>query len=209
MQRRIGACLGCLAFAVAICGGLLAGNSIETTVRRAIFALFAFFALGLFVGWVSELMISERQDQLGKELEEKATSAAMGSPSVTDDLSELEEWGTAAPVAASGKLYGGKAMRHLLTMAGLMGLTFAFALSLRTVEKLPFVQFSLERFTALALPGLASAALVVMVLTYAEWRASRLAKLASVNVKTWKMGLLTFILSAIGTGTPIGIPSRL
>lgn len=76
MQRRIGACLGCLAFAVAICGGLLAGNSIETTVRRAIFALFAFFALGLFVGWVSELMISERQDQLGKELEEKIAAQA-------------------------------------------------------------------------------------------------------------------------------------
>ena len=76
MERRIGACLGCLAFAVAICGGLIAGNSVETTVRRAIFALFAFFALGLFVGWVSERVISERQDQLREELEEKIAAEA-------------------------------------------------------------------------------------------------------------------------------------
>jgi hypothetical protein len=54
-----GAALGFLAFAITIFLGLSAGNTPETTLTRAMQAMFAFFALGLGVGWVAWRAIDE------------------------------------------------------------------------------------------------------------------------------------------------------
>ena len=59
MARRIGAVLGVFAFGTTCFLGLVAGNPIETTLTRAIKALFAFFALGLAVGWIANRVVEE------------------------------------------------------------------------------------------------------------------------------------------------------
>ena len=59
MVRLTGAALGFFAFAMSIFLGLAAGNPIETTLTRAIQAMFVFFALGLGVGWVAYRIVDE------------------------------------------------------------------------------------------------------------------------------------------------------
>lgn len=59
MVRLTGAALGFLAFAITIFLGLSAGNTTETTLVRAMQAMFVFFALGLCVGWIACRVIDE------------------------------------------------------------------------------------------------------------------------------------------------------
>jgi hypothetical protein len=68
MVRLTGAALGFLAFAIAIILGLSAGNTLETTLTRAIQAMFIFFALGLIVGWVAYRVIDEHSLKEHREL---------------------------------------------------------------------------------------------------------------------------------------------
>lgn len=68
MVRLTGAALGFLAFAITILLGLAAGNSTETTLVRAMQAMFMFFALGLFVGWVACRVIDEHSIKQHHEL---------------------------------------------------------------------------------------------------------------------------------------------
>jgi hypothetical protein len=59
MVRSCGAALGFFAFAVTVLLGLVAGNPTDAILTRAIQALFLFFFLGLFVGWVAYRVIDE------------------------------------------------------------------------------------------------------------------------------------------------------
>lgn len=59
MVRLCGAALGFLAFATTVFLGLIAGNPIEAILIRAIQALFLFFFLGLFVGWIAYRVVDE------------------------------------------------------------------------------------------------------------------------------------------------------
>ena len=59
MVRLMGASLGFFAFAITIFLGLTAGNPFETTLQRAMQAMFVFFALGLAVGWIAYRVIDE------------------------------------------------------------------------------------------------------------------------------------------------------
>jgi hypothetical protein len=68
MVRLTGAALGFLAFAITILLGLLAGNTPETTLIRALQAMFIFFALGLSVGWVACRVIDEHSLKQHREL---------------------------------------------------------------------------------------------------------------------------------------------
>lgn len=68
MVRLTGAALGFLAFAIAIFLGLSAGNSPETTLTRAMQAMFAFFGLGLIVGWVARRVLDEHALKQHREL---------------------------------------------------------------------------------------------------------------------------------------------
>ncbi len=55
-----GACFGLLLFSAMIVCGMLAGNSVEGIVLRAVFGLFGGFVMGLVVGWVGLLVVAER-----------------------------------------------------------------------------------------------------------------------------------------------------
>ncbi len=80
MVRLTGASLGFFAFAITIFVGMGAGNPVETTLERAIQAMFVFFALGLAVGWVACRVIDEHSLKQHREMfpdaEPEAKSAA-------------------------------------------------------------------------------------------------------------------------------------
>jgi hypothetical protein len=68
MVRLTGAALGFFAFAITILLGMATGNPIETTLQRAIQAMFVFFALGLCVGSVACRVIDEHSLSRYREL---------------------------------------------------------------------------------------------------------------------------------------------
>jgi hypothetical protein len=68
MVRLSGAALGFFAFAITIFLGLTTGNPFETTLERALRAMFVFFALGLTVGWIACRVIDEHSLKQHREL---------------------------------------------------------------------------------------------------------------------------------------------
>ncbi len=68
MVRLTGAALGFFAFAITILLGMAAGNPIETTLQRAMQAMFMFFALGLCVGTVACRVVDENSLAQHREL---------------------------------------------------------------------------------------------------------------------------------------------
>ncbi|HOA72537.1 MAG TPA: hypothetical protein PL151_01590 [Phycisphaerae bacterium] len=85
MVRLTGAALGFLAFAIAIILGLTAGNTVETTLIRAIQAMFIFFALGLVVGWIAYRVIDEHSLREHRELFPDGELASIPSSQETGD----------------------------------------------------------------------------------------------------------------------------
>lgn len=85
MVRLTGATLGFFAFAVTIFIGMAAGNPTETTLVRAMQAMFVFFALGIAVGYVGCRVVDEhsvtRHRELFPESEPQPESAAMADES--------------------------------------------------------------------------------------------------------------------------------
>jgi uncharacterized membrane protein len=77
MTRRIAATLAFAAFALCLVMGIVAENDFETTVIRAIKALFVTFFVGLIVGSMAQRMLDENLSDVGKkpENEESKTSA--------------------------------------------------------------------------------------------------------------------------------------
>ncbi len=78
MIRRAGACLGLLAFFLAIVRGMGAGNPPELILTRALWAMIIFFILGMVLGYAGHLAISEhtanRAEKLAVELERARAS---------------------------------------------------------------------------------------------------------------------------------------
>lgn len=68
MIRLCGAALGFFAFSVTIVLGLVAGNTIEVTLLRAIGAMFAFCVIGLATGWVANRVLDEHARAKHREL---------------------------------------------------------------------------------------------------------------------------------------------
>lgn len=64
MVRLCGAALGFLAFAVTILLSLAAGNTVEVTLLRAVWAMLVFCVIGWFVGWIAWRVLDEHA--LGK-----------------------------------------------------------------------------------------------------------------------------------------------
>jgi hypothetical protein len=81
MIRLCGAALGFFAFSVTIVLGLVAENTIEVTILRAIGAMFAFCVIGLATGWVANRVLDEHAKAKHRELfpeviEEPATPSS-------------------------------------------------------------------------------------------------------------------------------------
>lgn len=68
MVRLCGAALGLLAFAATIVLGVLADNSFEITLLRAVRALVIFCVLGVGVGWVARRVLDEHALRRHREL---------------------------------------------------------------------------------------------------------------------------------------------
>lgn len=68
MVRLCGAALGFFAFAATVFLGLITGNPTEDVLIRALQALFLFFFLGLFVGWIAYRVVDEYAIRRNREM---------------------------------------------------------------------------------------------------------------------------------------------
>ncbi len=68
MVRLCGAALGFFAFAVTVLLGLMAGNSADVTILRALWAMVVFCALGFVVGWIAGRVIDDHAARRNAEL---------------------------------------------------------------------------------------------------------------------------------------------
>lgn len=85
MVRLTGAALGFFAFALTILFGMAAGNAVDTTLERAMQAMFVFFALGLCVGSVGCRVVEECAIKKHRELFPDGEAIAAGaSPADTE-----------------------------------------------------------------------------------------------------------------------------
>jgi hypothetical protein len=84
MARILAAQLGLLAFSVAIIAGLLAGNSFNTIVTRAIVALFVAALAGQLAGWAGRLVLRDhllqRKLKIDREHHEKRGAGETEGP---------------------------------------------------------------------------------------------------------------------------------
>ena len=65
MPLRFAASLAILAFMVClVVGGLQVGNTFNTTITRALYAMGGTLVVGWVVGWAGQKMIDERMEQL-------------------------------------------------------------------------------------------------------------------------------------------------
>ena len=93
MIRRAGACLGLFAFCITIIRGLAVGNSPESILGKALWAMAVFFALGLVLGALAQMIVQEHIDRRTKEAvaEYEREAAAEPDEPVVGDESETEE----------------------------------------------------------------------------------------------------------------------
>lgn len=85
MVRLCGAALGFLAFTVTILLGLLANNTVEETLLRAIWALVIFCLIGLSAGWVAYRVLDEHALHRHREMFEPLEPSAEPESGATDD----------------------------------------------------------------------------------------------------------------------------
>ncbi len=75
MVRLCGAALGLFAFSIALLQGLLVNNPTDTTLIRAVQAMFVFCVIGLCVGYVGQRVLDEhairRHGEMFKEVDEE------------------------------------------------------------------------------------------------------------------------------------------
>jgi hypothetical protein len=106
MVRLCGAVLGLFAFGVTVLLGLRAGNPSDVILVRALYALFAFFGIGLGAGWVAYRVLDEhavrRHGEMFREIEEEP-NASEPQPGTSDP-------GGAAPGTATDPARAGGAV---------------------------------------------------------------------------------------------------
>lgn len=108
MVRLCGAALGLFAFAITILQGLLVNNPVETTLVRAVKAMFGFCVLGLCLGWVSHRVLDEhalrRSNELFKVIDEEEGAAgdAKADGSTGGGSAAGDQAGSTAPQPAAG-----------------------------------------------------------------------------------------------------------
>lgn len=68
ISRLSGACLGLLAFGVAILRGLWVGNPVEETLSRALWASVLFCGLGLVIGMAADQVVNEHVKKRREEM---------------------------------------------------------------------------------------------------------------------------------------------
>lgn len=71
IARYVGATLGLLAFTIVIVAGLFAQNPITVTLSRSLFALFAFFLIGLVLGGAAQIVVNEHQADVHADIERR------------------------------------------------------------------------------------------------------------------------------------------
>lgn len=110
MDRRLGATLAFLAFAVSIVIGLVVGNPVRVILGRSILALFAFYILGTLLAWVSDRILAERVDQMRAEHEQRiaALSAAAVDPTGDEATNVMADAvaGTRGSIGPAGESVG-------------------------------------------------------------------------------------------------------
>ena len=79
MAQVCGACCGLLVFSAMIVCGLLAGNSVQAIVIRALVGLIGGFVLGSLLGWIGMCIVKENPDASGGDDEAKSPKEAGGS----------------------------------------------------------------------------------------------------------------------------------
>lgn len=67
MPRRLAVAVALIVFGVCLLSGLMAGNSFDETIRRALVAMFVTLALGLVIGAMGQKMLEENLKQLEKK----------------------------------------------------------------------------------------------------------------------------------------------
>ena len=68
ISRFAGSGLAMFAFTVVIIAGMLVSNPVELILSRALFALFAFFGIGVLLGWAVEASIGEYRRKREEEI---------------------------------------------------------------------------------------------------------------------------------------------
>lgn len=59
LSKKLAACCGLLAFALAIVQGVRVDNPATTIITRAIIGMFIFTALGSMLGWIANVILDE------------------------------------------------------------------------------------------------------------------------------------------------------
>ena len=102
MIRRAGACLGLFAFCITVLRGLAVGNPPTAILSKALWAMVLFFALGLVMGYLANLLFNEhevrRRTELAKALEREMALSAP-APEPESDPDEVIEVGPPAEVS--------------------------------------------------------------------------------------------------------------
>jgi len=68
IARYAGASLGLLAFAIAVMGGLATRNPFTVTLSRGILAMFVFCLIGLVLGRLAQMVVSEHETKRETEI---------------------------------------------------------------------------------------------------------------------------------------------
>ena len=72
MARLLGASCGLLLFGAMVLRGLIAGNSIDVVMSRALVGLFAGVALGALIGWIGMIVVADNPPPAPEALAEAA-----------------------------------------------------------------------------------------------------------------------------------------
>ena len=95
LARYTGACLGLFAFSVAVIAGMWVHNPPMVVLSRAVWALFLFCMLGLFLGKVAQVIVDEHyrrreRAMLGPEAELTGAEGSGGASPSPEARTEIE-----------------------------------------------------------------------------------------------------------------------
>ena len=91
MVRRAGACLGLFAFCITIVRGLAVGNTPESILVKALWAMAVFFALGLVLGSLAQVIVQEHIVRRTREAAAEYEREAAAEPAESDEPDEPDE----------------------------------------------------------------------------------------------------------------------